>query len=89
MNSHTDPMNEMWTALEQYQPYAEKHGFGAEWKRMTTERTEEAAYYARMRASEEPGQAAQAAWKVAMARDAAVTAVKLINKAIEMEENET
>ena len=24
-------MNEMWEALERYQPYAEQHGFGAEW----------------------------------------------------------
>lgn len=33
----------MWEALEKYQPYAEKHGFGEAWLRMTTERTPEAA----------------------------------------------
>lgn len=29
----------MWEALAEYQQYAEKHGFGAEWLKMTTERT--------------------------------------------------
>lgn len=37
----------MWATLEKYQPYAEKRGFGAEWLRMTTERTEKAAVAAR------------------------------------------
>lgn len=36
-------LNEMWTALEQYQPYADKARYGGSWKRMTTERTSEAA----------------------------------------------
>ena len=36
-------LNEMWTELERYQPYADRRGFGDEWLRMTTERTEEAA----------------------------------------------
>lgn len=36
-------LTEMWTELEKYQPYADKHGFGETWKRMTTECTEEAA----------------------------------------------
>ena len=36
-------LEEMWQELERYQPYADKRGFGAEWKQMTTERTEEAA----------------------------------------------
>lgn len=36
-------MKEMWTALEQYQPYADKAGNGESWKRMTTERTADAA----------------------------------------------
>lgn len=56
-------MNEMWEALERYQPYAEQHGFGAEWLKMTTERTEEAAWEARARASQQAsGQAAWLAW---------------------------
>lgn len=46
VNKHLDPMTEMWTALELYQPYAEKYGFGDAWRRMTTERTVEAAEHA-------------------------------------------
>jgi hypothetical protein len=46
-------MNEMWEALERYQPYADKHGFGPQWLKMTTERTAEAA---------------RAAWAAAVAR---------------------
>ena len=40
-------LNEMWTALEQYQPHADAAGHGASWRRMTTERTPAAAYAAR------------------------------------------
>lgn len=36
-------LNQMWAELERYQPYADKHGFGEAWLRMTTERTEDAA----------------------------------------------
>ena len=36
-------MKEMWTALEQYQPCADAVGHGDSWKRMTTERTVDAA----------------------------------------------
>lgn len=42
-------LTEMWEALAEYQPYADKHGFGEEWRRMTTERTESAAWAARAR----------------------------------------
>ena len=40
-------LTEMWIALERYQPYADKDGHGDTWKRMTTERTAEAAWAAR------------------------------------------
>lgn len=40
-------MKEMWNALEQYQPYADKAGNGESWKRMTTERTVDAVELAR------------------------------------------
>ena len=36
-------MTEMWGALEKYQPYAGRHGFGEVWRRMCEERTEDAA----------------------------------------------
>lgn len=36
-------LNEMWAALAQYQPYADKRGFGAEWRTMCEERTEKSA----------------------------------------------
>jgi hypothetical protein len=36
-------MNDMWDSLEKYQHYAERHGFGDAWRRMTTERTPDAA----------------------------------------------
>ena len=42
-------LTEMWTALERYQPYADKAGHGDSWRQMTTERTEaaaDAAWYA-------------------------------------------
>ena len=65
-------MNEMWEALERYQPYADKHGFGPQWLKMTTERTAEAA---------------RAAWAAeeAKAEDAAA-AIRYINEAIALEE---
>ena len=60
-------LNEMWAALEQYQPYADKAGHGESWKRMTTERTSEAAeaalWYARsVRAGSAAADAANVMW---------------------------
>lgn len=36
-------LNKMWAALEAYQPIADQNGHGESWKRMTQERTSEAA----------------------------------------------
>jgi len=36
-------LNEMWEELARYQSYADKRGFGAEWKQMCEERTEKTA----------------------------------------------
>ena len=55
----SDP-NEMWAALEAYQPYADAAGHGKSWKRMTTERTEAAADAAWNAAP--PGVARAAVW---------------------------
>ena len=51
-------LTEMWAALEAYQPRADKAGHGESWKRMTTERTSEAADAAQQFAEE----AADAVW---------------------------
>lgn len=56
--------NEMWAVLEQYQPYADKAGYGESWKRMTIERTSEAAH--------------QAATAALVARDAAGSAAVVV-----------
>jgi hypothetical protein len=37
-------VSDVWHVLEEYQPYAERRGFGEEWRRMTRERTKSAAY---------------------------------------------
>ena len=71
-------MNEMWTALERYQPYAERHGFGAEWRRMTTERTEEAAWRANDAVWFADGFWAAAAIEATVVAGAALAAVKAV-----------
>ena len=64
----------MWgTVLPTLQPLAEEKGFGAEWERMTTERTEEAARAA-WEAVSAAWDAAVAAWSAARAAMAAKTA---------------
>lgn len=80
-------LNEMWAALEAYQPYAEKRGFGEAWKRMTTERTMDAAYAAAARAAafaatvEAPwGPAWEAAAEAAKAAEAAECKGRAIGK---------
>jgi hypothetical protein len=83
-------MTDMWTALEKYQPFADKHGFGAAWKRMTTERTEGAAWVAAWAAEAKAWEAAVAAERVAWAAEAedaedAAAAIRYINEAIALE----
>ena len=73
-------LNEMWIELERYQPFAEKHGFGDKWLRMTTERTKEAANAA-MKA-----EAAYAARAAAEAVAWAQHEIDCIRRAIEQEE---
>jgi hypothetical protein len=38
-----DPLAEMWAALAEYQPLADRDGHGESWAKMCSERTEEAA----------------------------------------------
>ena len=72
-------LNQMWAELSRYQPYADKRGFGEAWKRMTTERTKEAAAAA--------GETARAA-RDAEAAAWAQLAIENIRKAIEQEQQE-
>ena len=89
-------MNDMWTALERYQPFADRHGFGAEWRRMTTERTPDAAKAAAAWAAYAARRAEDAAWAVRRAEDAAWAAargapdaaIEHINRAIAKEMND-
>ena len=57
-------LNAMWDALARYQPYADQDGHGDSWRKMCSERTEEAA-----RAAMEAARAAAwaAAWACAWA----------------------
>ena len=85
-------LNEMWQELERYQPFAEKHGFGEAWKRMTTERTEDAAkaaMFASVAWDAAAGAAGEAAACAAYAANAAEWkkyAITYIRKAIEKEQ---
>ena len=83
-------LTEMWAALERYQPRADETFRGESWKRMTTERTKEAAIWARPRDCF----AATAAWAAAWALEAtdtadaeriAAEAIEYINKAMEVQ----
>lgn len=83
-------MTEMWTALEQYQPYADKNGHGESWKRMTTERTAMAIVGAAWGPDTGSDAAAAAdeayaavAWVEADVERHAATAIEYINKAME------
>jgi hypothetical protein len=75
-------MKDMWEALERYQHWADERGFGAEWKRMTTERTEEAA--AACRAADEVWiDAVDECWGVSAEMAAAKATLAYLNKLIE------
>lgn len=76
-------LTEMWTELEKYQPYADEHGFGAEWRRMCEERTEEAAWAAASAAAYSMAWAA--ASQVARMLECKELAIRNIRKAIEQE----
>jgi hypothetical protein len=66
----------MWVELEKYQPYADRHGFGAEWRTMCEERTADAAQAAAWaaQAAADAADAADAAWAAQAAADAAEAA---------------
>jgi hypothetical protein len=69
-----DPLAEMWAALAEYQPQAEKNGHGESWRRMCEERTEAAANAAAWARGASP---TNIEWSWAsMAADAAARAAK-------------
>jgi chorismate mutase len=76
LKAKADPLAEMWAALEEYQPFANRDGHGESWAKMCRERTEGAALAAASAA------AADAAWAAAWAagraapRDAASAAAR-------------
>ena len=43
LKAKADPLAEMWVALAEYQPQADKDGHGESWRRMCEERTQAAA----------------------------------------------
>ena len=80
-------LNKMWQELERYQPYADRRGFGEAWLRMTTERTQDAAWAALAAAAE----AAAAGWVAATygaghEAKAAQRAIKHIREVIAQEQ---
>jgi hypothetical protein len=72
-----DPLTEMWAALEEYQPFADRDGHGESWARMCSERTREAARAAAQdKANGVPiAWAPTAAWAAQKAGNAVVEAV--------------
>lgn len=75
-------LGQMWEALAQYQPHAERHGFGPEWERMTTERTAKAA---RVASDAAWVAGCNSPWMAAWAASWAVRAIEDITRAIELE----
>ena len=67
-------LTEMWAAFEAYQPHADKAGHGESWKRMTQERTADAAKWAADKAWAAGVAAGGAAW--AKVEDAAFVAAR-------------
>jgi len=65
-----DPLADMWAALSEYQPQADRDGHGESWRVMCAERTAAAAWAAAAEA------AAAAAWAAADAADAAWAAAE-------------
>jgi chromosome segregation ATPase len=73
LKAQPDPLAEMWAALEEYQPFANRDGHGESWAKMCRERTEGAASAA----------AADAAWAAAWAAARAADSVDAIRRAKE------
>jgi hypothetical protein len=64
-----DPLAEMWEALVEYQPQADKDGHGESWRRMCSERTGAAAFTAYAYAPSDADEAALAAARAIGADD--------------------
>lgn len=75
-------LDEMWQELARYQVYADRHGFGSEWRQMREKLTPEAAWSAAWAAREASNVAAAAARRADVAR----RATRNIRDAIEKED---
>jgi len=74
-------IEKMWERLAQYQPFADKRGYGSEWARMCEQRTQDAAWEAGEAAPQSAAlQAVGTAWE---ALRAAEEVEKLATNAIE------
>ena len=82
-----DPLAEMWAALTEYQPQADRDGHGESWRVMCEQRTVEAASASSWAASDSAASAASwaasAAARAAAARAAATQSIAAIRKAKE------
>jgi hypothetical protein len=88
-----DPLAEMWAALAEYQPQADRDGHGESWKRMCSERTEASAHAAAWArgasptasewswASRAAGAAARAAKEAAICAQRAIAAIRKAKEA--------
>ena len=73
---NADPLAEMWAALAEYQPQADRDGHGESWRRMCSERTEAAALAASRVATWVAARAAGYAAR-SFARDAACAVAEI------------
>lgn len=78
-------LDEMWTELARYQPFANLHGFGVEWRTMCAERTEDAALAARWSAYRAAAAsiAGEAAWTATSAAGWAADSMERARRAVE------
>jgi hypothetical protein len=83
-----DPLAEMWAALTEYQPQADRDGHGESWRIMCSKRTQAAAwaaarYATRPAAWDAADVAASAAWAAARHAESARDAIAAICRAKE------
>jgi len=67
LKAQPDPLAEMWAALAEYQPQADRDGHGESWRRMCSERTGDAAWEAKLEARRS---STDSAWAAADAQEA-------------------
>jgi hypothetical protein len=81
-NAERDPLAEMWAALADYQPQADRDGHGESWRRMCSKQSGAASFYAKDEAMYRAGAASDAASDAAEAALAATSAAQHAQSAI-------